>query len=283
MSYQLIGGRKVLPIYLLFTIILSTFAGLIIGFTPIAFLPWWLLRLVRLQRAADWYMQKISRLWGWFLIRGWLTRLKVIGKENIPAKGQRICFVSNHQSLADIPLIQLAIPPMTGFVSKKELDKVPFLNLWMRGVKNVSLDRSSPRDSLKAIMKGVEQVKSGYPMLIFPEGTRSGQNGMRAFKQGSFKLALKAKAQIVPVTIDGTHRLLRSKPFAALPFRKVRVVIHPAIDSTALSSDESSVLHDSVWEIVNSGLEFPNSEVLPPKVRPAPRATGKTEAGMGRA
>lgn len=212
-------------------------------------------------------MAPLSRLYSWLLIRGWWVRLRVKGKENLPKKNERICIIANHQSLSDIPLMQLCIPPMIGFVSKVELNKFYFMRIWMQSVKNVAMDRKSPRQSMKAIMKGIEQIKSGYPMLIFPEGTRSSCNRMRQFKKGSFKMALKSKSQIVPVTIDGSHKLIQTKPFATKPFQKITITIHPTIDSTKLSDDEVKNIDKSIWDLINSGLETPNTEVMEAKIR----------------
>lgn len=79
----------------------------------------------------------------------------------------------------------------------------------MTFLKCVFMDRENPRAALKAIKEGIEIVKSGHPLVIFPEGTRSVDGKMGTFKPGSFKLAMKADAWIVPVTISGTYHLLK--------------------------------------------------------------------------
>ena len=115
----------------------------------------------------------------------------------------------------------------------------------------------------EAIRKGSSQVASGYPMVIFPEGTRSRCNGMRAFKGGSLKLAEWAKGRIVPITLDGTHRLITKD---GLGFGEtVTVTFHRPIDTSQTDREEMKALPKRLWETVNSGLAEPNAEVMPPK------------------
>ena len=64
------------------------------------------------------------------------------------------------------------------------------------------------KQSAQTIIDGIKQLKAGINMVIFPEGTRSKGAPVGEFKAGSFKLATKSKAPIVPVTIDGTYKVM---------------------------------------------------------------------------
>ncbi|SHF10819.1 lysophospholipid acyltransferase family protein [Clostridium fallax] len=130
--------------------------------------------------------------------------IDIKGKENIP-KG--VCvFISNHQSILDIPIMVEASNRPIGFIAKKELIKIPVLGQWMKLVHCVTLDRQNVREAIKVINDGVENLKKGYSMGIFPEGTRAKDGIIKPFKKGSLKLATKAKVPIVPVTIDGAYK-----------------------------------------------------------------------------
>lgn len=127
----------------------------------------------------------------------------IVGLENIP-KDQAVLYVSNHRSYFDILVGYTSIPTLTGFVAKKEMEKIPFLNLWMKYLNCVFLDRNNIREGMKTILKGIENINNGYSMFIAPEGTRSQGNEMLPFKEGSLKMAEKTGCAIIPVAITNT-------------------------------------------------------------------------------
>ena len=90
-------------------------------------------------------------------------------------------------------------------------------------------------------------------MVIFPEGTRSKCGQIGEFKAGSFKLATKAKVPIVPITIDGTYKLLEANRGRIRP-ADVRVTIHPAIQTEGISREEEYALPERVKGIISSVL-----------------------------
>lgn len=92
-------------------------------------------------------------------------------------------------------------PGLTGFVAKDNLEKIPLLSNWMRRLYCLFLNRSDIRQGLKTILKGVEQMKAGISMCIYPEGTRNHQDELLPFKEGSLKMAEKTGAPIIPMAI----------------------------------------------------------------------------------
>ena len=119
------------------------------------------------------------------------TKLEVIGLENVP-RDRAVLYVGNHRSIFDILINYSLLPPLMGFVSKKEMKKYPFLNHWMKLVNCLFLDRDNIKEGLKTILEGVEQMKNGISMFIYPEGTRAkSDDAMIEFKEGSFKIAEK--------------------------------------------------------------------------------------------
>lgn len=195
---------------------------------------------------------KITHNWAKFVI--WLSgaRVKVFGKENIP-KDKAVLFVGNHQSNFDIPLILSTIDEPKGFIAKKELEKWPLISMWMKYINCVFMDRSNIRKSAEAIVKGIQTLKSGYSMVIFPEGTRSKGKPVAEFKAGSFKLALKSKVKIIPVTINGSYKLLEANG-GKIKASNIEIYIHEPIDVTKLSKEEIVNLHNTVRNIVVSKL-----------------------------
>lgn len=129
------------------------------------------------------------------------TRLIVRGQENIPTD-TAVLYVGNHRSFFDIVLTLSFFPRITGYVAKIEMNKVPILRLWMKNIHCLFLDRENIKEGLKTILAGVEEVKNGYSLCIFPEGTRNKVNDtFLPFHEGSFKIAEKGKIPIVPMTL----------------------------------------------------------------------------------
>ena len=148
------------------------------------------------------------------------------GLENLPAAGG-VLFVANHQGAFDIPLLLGYVPGLKGFVSKKENCRLPIVGTWMKLLRCIFIDRKDLRQSARAIARGIRDLQAGRSLVIFPEGTRSKSGVMKRFKEGSFKLATRSGAAIVPLTIDGSYRLLEGNRGRITP-GKVRLHIHPA-------------------------------------------------------
>jgi len=138
------------------------------------------------------------------------TRLNVKGKENIP-KNQTLLFICNHKSLFDIPILVSSIDIPMAFVGKIQLKKVPIISFWMKKINCIFMDRDDIRQSLKAINQGIEQLKNGQSLLIFPEGTRIKGEELGEFKKGSLKLANKSNVPIIPIYIKNADKILENQ------------------------------------------------------------------------
>lgn len=152
----------------------------------------------------------------------WLTGAKVtvIGKENIP-EGETVLYVGNHRSYFDIVVSYIQCKNLTGYVSKDGLKKVPLLSFWMKRLYCLFLNREDIRQGLKTILAGIEQMKNGISMCIYPEGTRSQDDEMLPFKEGSLKLAEKSGCPIIPMAVTGTEQIFEKH----VPFIKPAHVI----------------------------------------------------------
>ncbi len=132
------------------------------------------------------------------------VKTTVIGEENIP--DEAVLFIGNHRSQFDILLTYIRCKRLTGYVAKKELEKMPLLNSRMRSLHCLFLDRQNPREGLKTILAAIDHIKKGISICIFPEGTRnSGDEGtLMEFKEGSFKIATKTGCAIIPMSITNS-------------------------------------------------------------------------------
>lgn len=188
--------------------------------------------------------------WARSLVKLTGSKIEVIGEENIPDEGP-IVFVANHQSNFDIPLLLGYIKRPKGFIAKKETEKMPIVGGWMRFLKCIFMDRTSPRAALKSIKEGISIVKDGYALVIFPEGTRSLDGKLNEFKAGSFKLATKAEAKIIPITIDGSIDIMRKGSSKIKPAH-VKLIVSEPVSSTKYESADSYLLREEVYNIIAS-------------------------------
>lgn len=139
------------------------------------------------------------------------TKIIVKNKENVPTD-TAVLYVGNHRSLFDILITYIQVPRPTGYIAKIEIEKVPLLRWWMRHLYCLFLDRENIKQGLKTVLTGVEQVKSGISMTIFPEGTRCKEEGtLLPFKEGSFKIAEKGGVPIVPITIVNSSGIFENQ------------------------------------------------------------------------
>lgn len=178
------------------------------------------------------------------------SKVTVTGLENIP-QDRAVLFIGNHQSYFDIPLLMGYLDKPLGFIAKVEMKKIPIVSKWMAEMKGVFMDRSDRRKSLQAIKDGIEILKNGQSLVIFPEGTRSKSDTMDEFKAGSVTLATKSGAPVVPVTITGTHRIFESNNNKIQPSQVTLTVGKPIYmeDVKELSSQElTKLVEDKVRE-----------------------------------
>ena len=134
------------------------------------------------------------------------VHITVKGIENIP-KDRAVLYVGNHRSYFDILTGYVTVPTLVGFVAKKEMEKIPLLSKWMLNVNCLFLDRNNIKEGLKTILAGIEKVRRGVSVWIFPEGTRNKNeqlSDLLPFKEGSLKIAEKSGCPVVPVAIKGT-------------------------------------------------------------------------------
>lgn len=166
------------------------------------------------QSAVQWAFRVVLFIAG--------TEVEVSGVENIP-RDTAVLFMGNHRGYFDIVASYIHIPILTGFISKTEMEHLPILSSWMRGIGCLFLERKDPKKGLKTINQGADMLKNGHSLFIFPEGTRGYTDQLADFKQGSTKLATKAGVPIVPVAIHNTDAVLEQNGFRLLRPAKVKI------------------------------------------------------------
>lgn len=144
-------------------------------------------------------------------------RVEVVGRENLPV-GRSCIFMSNHVSNLDPPVLMPSLPGRSSILLKKSLMGIPVLGTAMRMAKFVPVERGHSVEAAKAsIAAAASALRSGLNIIVFPEGTRSRDGRLKAFKKGPFFLAEDTKAPIVPIAISGTQDMMSKGSFAVMP------------------------------------------------------------------
>lgn len=222
---------------------------LFLGLCLVLFLPWLILYTILCGSADPMYRAAIVVVR--FAVRRAGVRLHVEGRENIPPG---VCvFAANHASNVDPPVLVSAIPRRVALLAKKEVFRIPFLSRAMRLAKFVPVDRADREAAAASVEIALQYMREGISFAVFPEGTRSPDGRLRPFKKGTFLMAIRAGVPVVPVSLVGTHRLMRKGERFIHP-GEVTVRFGPPVDASRYTLDERGELLSRVEARVAAGL-----------------------------
>jgi len=153
--------------------------------------------------------------------------------------------VSNHQSLADIPLIS-NLPWEMKWMGKEELFKLPIIGWMMSLSGDISVDRKNPRSGAQAIIKAQRYLEKHCSVMIFPEGTRTLDGRVRPFTDGAFHLAIRAKVPVLPLAIEGSRDCIPKNSWKFGKSSDIHLKVLPPIDTSSMTIDDVSRLRDNV-------------------------------------
>ncbi|MFI5181150.1 MAG: lysophospholipid acyltransferase family protein [Thermoanaerobaculia bacterium] len=161
------------------------------------------------------------------------------------AAAPQAVFMSNHESLVDIPLLFVGVAQNVRFLAKRSLFFVPFLgwSMWAAGF--VPVDRRRTEKAAGVFVTLERRVKAGHSILVFPEGTRSRSGKLQPFKKSGFLLAIRTGLPIVPVAVSGARDVVGAD---SLWIRRVPAVIRfgKPIPTSGLTVSDTRVLMETV-------------------------------------
>ncbi len=165
-------------------------------------------------------------------------KVRVAGKEYMETPGAKI-YVSNHTSYFDVLPLMLGLGVPYRFVSKMEVGSMPFIGTFLSQMGHLKFDRTSAESRLRQAQEIEEFLRHGESVFVFPEGTFTGEDGVRPFQLGAFKAAVATGAPIIPVSLDGTRRFLRDGTYLPRP-TDVTITLSPPIYPVTAASAENS-------------------------------------------
>jgi 1-acyl-sn-glycerol-3-phosphate acyltransferase len=154
-------------------------------------------------RVLHWF----SRAWSRMIMKSIFSPVSVSGLDKIDTT-KPLVYAVNHASALDIPVLYTHLPFHFRIVFKKELLSYPIVGWQLKRSGQVCIDQQKPANSIAAIRSAVKSLKAGIPLVIFPEGGRTPDGGIKPFMPGALFLALKSQVSIVPVALVGTYELL---------------------------------------------------------------------------
>ena len=163
-----------------------------------------------------WPLRMASQAWAPGLLIGAGVKLELEGFDAVDFS-QPYIVVANHQSIIDICVLFQALPMPLRFVLKQELARVPFVGAYARAMGMVFIERQSARNASRNLHDAAKLFREGHSLCAFPEGTRSRDGRVGAFKGGVFKLAIEAGIPILPIAIAGSGDVLPACGFRVRP------------------------------------------------------------------
>lgn len=154
------------------------------------------------------------RTWALGLVPLWSRLLLAVGGVEVRWVGERlglpegsVVFVANHQSYLDIPVLGALLGRRFLWLAKRELFSIPVLGQAMRAVGQIPVDRGDREAARASIAAAADELRKGFSVMLFPEGTRSADGRLRPFKLGFAHLAAAGGRPVVPLVLRGTAAL----------------------------------------------------------------------------
>ena len=186
----------------------------------------------------------------------WLsrTRVQIEGLQNID-RGHPQILVANHSGLHDILSLAANLPIQFRWVAKKSLFNVPFMGWHMRRAGYFAIDYENPRSTVKSIGEAAGAIQNGMSAIVFPEGSRSVDGVLSKFYSGAFSLALRTGVPLVPISLEGSHRVIVPMTSRVNPGVILRIKIGRPIDLSVYTKADKHRLMEDVFRIMSRNLE----------------------------
>ncbi|MCB9590341.1 MAG: 1-acyl-sn-glycerol-3-phosphate acyltransferase [Polyangiaceae bacterium] len=214
-----------------------------------------------LPTIADAFLGRVDRSVCDARIDRWSRRLVDAARISIEVRGKQhmlgdetFVVISNHQSHYDIPVLFQCYDKPIRMVAKQELFRIPVMGSAMRAAGFPALDRKRTERAIATLSATTAALRSGMSIWIAPEGTRSPDGCLGAFKKGGFRMAIDAGVRILPVTIDGTRRTLVAKGRSVTEGQTVRVTFSEPVDTSAVDREHLTQLIQRVRAAISQHL-----------------------------
>ena len=191
---------------------------------------------------------KLVQIWADKLIHLVGAEVEIIDPHHLKLEeGKPYILMCNHASLYDIPLSYMVCRDRSiRMLAKKELSRIPILKQAMNAASFPFIDRQDRHQAMKDLNAVKKLMEQGLILWIAPEGTRSKDGKLQAFKKGTFITAIQTKATLIPLAIDGAFELYDNRTKKITLNCKITLRLGKPIDSTNYAiHDKDSLLADA--------------------------------------
>ncbi|MFV0498886.1 MAG: lysophospholipid acyltransferase family protein [Bacilli bacterium] len=181
----------------------------------------------------------------------------VIDANNIPNENG-IMYVANHQSSYDIYAFFVILQRQLAFIAKEEFRKYFNIGYYIEALGGILIDRSDVKSQIKSVRELTKRLENGTNVCVYPEGTRRTDGSIGEFKSGTFKMAIKSKCKIVPITFFENYNALKTKKIKA----KVNKVINYEEYKDMSTSELSDYVKNIIQNDLNKGFDLNNAKII---------------------
>ena len=187
-----------------------------------------------------------ARAWSRWILGTTGVRVDARGLDRVDGARSYV-FVSNHQSIYDIPVLFASVPAQLRIIAKASLGAFPVLGWHLRWTGHLLVDRK--RAGAGTLGEVARMIRRGDSLIVFPEGTRSRDGRVARFKRGLFLLAIEAGVAVVPVAVGGTRHVMLKGRLMTCP-GDVSVVVHDPISTDGLTREDARRLAEQAQGVV---------------------------------
>jgi len=204
----------------------------------------------------------VARAWAASMLRCALSPVSIVGAEKLKNYPVAV-YASNHLSYMDTPALFANLPFQFRILAKKGLWKVPFVGWYLNRSGQVPIDSGSSRSAIAGLLRGVAVLKSGLPLLVFPEGARSPDGHMRNPHSGCAFMAIRAGVPLVPLALIGTYELLPIHVYSLRP-RPLMIIVGDPIPTDTMTTRDADALTERLYtEIGKMYYQYSDLVALP--------------------
>ena len=204
----------------------------------------------------------LSKVWAHIMLKATGVHPVIRGREKI-RPGQAYIIISNHQSEYDILAIVTTLGIQYRWIIKKELRRAPMFGYALYASRNIFIDRGDPEQAMQSIRKGLDRLPDGVSVMFFAEGTRSADGSIAPFKKGGFLMAVEKGLPVLPVTVNGSRRVLPKKSLVFNP-GTIEVVVADPIETSGYKRENLQGLVDRTRDVIISNFnpDYPAAKPL---------------------
>lgn len=199
-----------------------------------------------------------GRWWGYWPAHCWaklfcilsFVRVTVKGRENI-SKGTSYVFVANHQGAYDIFAIYGYLGHNFKWMMKKALERIPLVGYSCRRAGHIYVDNRTPAAIRQTMADAERQLAGGMSVVVFPEGSRTLDGKVHAFRRGAYTLAVEFGLPVVPLTIDGAYKVMPRTALLPRPGH-ITLTIHRPIEASSDGHEMKSLIETSRQAILSA-------------------------------